>query len=170
MIRRYFLSLTVCAVLSACGAPASNPEPDATYYLVRHAEKTKDKNDPALTEAGAKRAQDLALRLKGVPLTTIYSSDYKRTRDTAAPIAAAMNLELILYDPRDLENFSKDLLMETGHILVVGHSNTTPQLSALLGGESGEPIVEATEYDRLYILRRRGEKITSKIERYGEKS
>lgn len=170
MIRRYFLGLTICAVLSACGAPTSNPEPDATYYLVRHAEKTKDKKDPALTEEGTKRAQDLALRLKGVPLTKIYSSDYKRTRDTAAPIAAEMNLELILYNPRDLENFSKDLLTETGHILVVGHSNTTPELSALLGGESGKPIVEATEYDRLYVLQRRGQKITPKIERYGEKS
>lgn len=170
MIRRYFLGLTICALLSACGAPTSNPESDATYYLVRHAEKTKDKTDPALTELGTQRAQDLALRLKGVPLTKIYSSDYKRTRDTAAPIVAATNLELILYNPRDLEGFSKDLLMETGHILVVGHSNTTPELSALLGGESGEPIVEATEYDRLYILQRQGQKITSKIERYGKKS
>jgi broad specificity phosphatase PhoE len=137
---------------------------------VRHAEKTKDKKDPTLTEEGTKRAQDLALRLKSVPLTKIYSSDYKRTRDTAAPIAAAMNLEVIFYNPRDLEGFSKDLLMETRHILVVGHSNTTPELSAFLGGESGEPIVEATEYDRLYILQRRGEKVITTIERYGGKS
>ena len=170
MIRRYFLGLTICAVLSACGAPTSNPEPDATYYLVRHAEKTKDKTDPALTELGTQRAQDLALRLQGVPLTKLYSSDYKRTRDTAAPIAVATNLELILYNPRDLDSFSKDLLIETGHILVVGHSNTTPELSALLGGESGRPIVEATEYDRLYILQRRGETVITTIERYGEKS
>ena len=170
MIRRYFLGLTIYAVLSACGAPVSNPEPDATYYLVRHAEKTKDKTDPALTELGTQRAQDLALRLKGVPLTKIYSSDYKRTRDTAAPIAAAKNLQLILYNPRDLDGFSKDLLMEMGHILVVGHSNTTPELSQFLGGESGEPIVEATEYDRLYILQRRGEKVVTTIERYGERS
>jgi len=54
-----------------------------------------------------------------------------------------------LYDPRDLEGFAKRLLAENGHILVVGHSNTTPPLSALLGGPEGEPIVEATEYDRL---------------------
>lgn len=170
MIRRYFLGLTICAVLSACGAPTSNPEPDATYYLVRHAEKTKDKKDPALTAEGIKRAQDLALWLKGVPLTKIYSSDYRRTRDTAAPIASLTKLEMILYNPSDLGSFAKELLMETGQILVVGHSNTTPELSELLGGKSGQPIVEATEYDRLYILQRRGENVITTIERYGEKS
>lgn len=168
MRRRHFVSLIIGTALTACVTTTS--QNDATYYLVRHAEKTKDKTDPALTDAGTERAQDLALRLKDVPLTKIYSSDYKRTRDTAAPIAAATNFEIIRYNPRNLEGFSKVLLMEAGHILVVGHSNTTPELSKLLGGKSGEPIVEATEYDRLYILQRRGDKVITTIERYGEKS
>ena len=170
MKRRYFLGLTIYAVLAACSSPASNSEPDATYYLVRHAEKTKDKKDPALTEAGEKRAQDLALRLKNVPLTAIYSSDYRRTRDTAAPIAAATGLEVTLYDPGNLGGFSEKLLKETGHILVVGHSNTTPELSERLGGDRGAPIVEATEYDRLYIVKRYGNDVSGRIERFGEKS
>ena len=144
MIKRYFLGIALGAVLTACGTPTS--EPDATYYLVRHAEKTKAETDPALTEVGAKRAQDLAMRLKGVPLTKIYSSDYIRTRDTAAPIAGEKNLDVVIYNPRDLEGVSKNLLTETGHILVVGHSNTTPELSKLLGGDAGAPIIEATEY------------------------
>lgn len=168
MIRRYFLALAVGAILSACST--SPPEPDATYFLVRHAEKTKDKKDPALTRAGTKRAEDLAARLKGLPLTKIYSSDYTRTRDTAAPIAVATGLEVTLYNPRDLDSFSKSLLAETGHILVVGHSNTTPELSELLGGESGTPIVEATEYDRFYVLKKYGNEVSGRIERYGEKS
>jgi len=168
MIRRYFLGLIVGATLTACATTTT--EVDAIYYLVRHAEKTKDKKDPALTEAGIKRAQDLALRLKGVPISKIYSSDYKRTRDTAAPIVAATGFDVVIYNPRDLEGFSKILLSETGHIVVVGHSNTTPELSNRLGGDSGDPIVEATEYDRLYILKRRGKEVTSKIERYGAKS
>ena len=95
MIKRYFLGIALGAVLTACGTPTS--EPDATYYLVRHAEKTKAETDPALTEVGAKRAQDLAMRLKGVPLTKIYSSDYIRTRDTAAPIAGEKNLDVVIY-------------------------------------------------------------------------
>ena len=166
MIRRAFLALGACAILAGCAAKPA--QPDAVYYLVRHAEKTTEKSDPGLTEAGQKRAEDLAARLKDVPLTAIYSSDYIRTRDTAAPIAAAMGLEVKLYDPRDLEGFAKRLLAENGHILVVGHSNTTPPLSALLGGPEGEPIVEATEYDRLYVVERTGLVVDGIIERYGD--
>ena len=168
MRRRGFLGLAATAILAAC-QPIS-PEADATYYLVRHAEKTAEKSDPGLTVAGQQRAKDLAARLKDVKLTKIYSSDYIRTRGTAAPIAAAKKLEVTLYDARDLEGFSKQLLDEKGYFLVVGHSNTTPPLSELLGGEAGEPIVEATEYDRLYILERRGDKVMTSIKRFGEKS
>lgn len=166
MMRGLFIASALGAFLTACATTA--PQPDATYYLVRHAEKTKAKKDPALTMAGEKRAQDLAVRLKNVSLTKIYSSDYKRTRDTAAPVAAAKGLETIIYNPRDLDGFSKSLLNEKGHILVVGHSNTTPGLSELLGGEAGEPIIEATEYDRLYVLKRRGNDVAGQIERYGD--
>lgn len=166
MIRRLFLSLTVGALLTACATPP--PQADAVYYLVRHAEKTKDKKNPALTQAGLNRANDLAARITDVPLIKIYSSDYKRTLETAAPVAKIKNLDVVIYDPRELGDFSKSLLAESGHILIVGHSNTTPSLSGLLGGEMGEPITEATEYDRLYVLTRRGNNIQSRIERYGE--
>jgi len=168
VIRRYFLAALATTFL--CGCVAKEPVYEATYYLVRHAEKTTEKPDPALTQAGEKRAQNLAARLENVPLTKIYSSNYKRTRDTAAPVAAVKGLNIVLYDPSDLEGFSKNLLSETGHILVVGHSNTTPNLSGLLGGKTGEPILEASEYDRFYILKKSGNDVSTKIERFGEKS
>lgn len=166
MMRRFFLAGLTAALLMGC--TAKEPAFDATYYLVRHAEKTTEKPDPGLTQEGQQRAQDLAQRLSDVPLTAIYSSDYIRTRDTAAPIAKAQGLEVILYDPRDLEGFAKTLLAQKGHILVVGHSNTTPQLSAMLGGEAGEPIVEVTEYDRFYVLSKMGSDVKTTIERYGQ--
>lgn len=168
MIRRSFLWLAAAALLTACSAPT--PEADTTYYLVRHAEKTKDKKDPALTDAGKQRAQDLALRLKDVKLTKIYSSDYTRTRDTAAPVAAAQGLDVTLYDPRDLQGFAESLSQEKGHILIIGHSNTTPPLAALLGGEAGEPINEAAEYDRFYVLSKTGKNAITVMERYGQAS
>lgn len=168
MIRRVFLAALAAAALMACSAPQTDY--DATYYLVRHAEKTTEKNDPSLTADGEQRAQDLAKRLSKINLTAIYSSDYIRTRDTAAPIAKRQGLDVIIYDPRDLEGFAKNLLAQKGHILIVGHSNTTPQLSGLLGGAAGDPIVEATEYDRLYILQKTGNKVNSRIERYGTKT
>jgi len=166
MIRRFFIAALVSTVLLGC-APKSISY-DATYYLVRHAEKTTEKPDPALTTEGQKRAQALAERLSDVSLTAIYSSDYHRTRDTAMPVATSQDLDVVIYDPRSLENFAKVLLAQKGQILVIGHSNTTPRLSVLLGGEAGPPIVEATEYDRLYVLRRRGANVRSQIERYGD--
>lgn len=152
--------------LGGCTAQSSSSE--ATYYLVRHAEKTLEKDDPGLTPAGHKRAQDLSQRLANIPLSKIYSSDYIRTRETAAPVAEAKELSVEIYDPRDLDSFAKKLLGQDGHILVVGHSNTTPQLSGFLGGEAGEPIIEATEYNRFYIITRQGSKVTSVIETFGD--
>lgn len=175
--RAQFLKITgfgIAILVAGCSSKTSTPEaavqmnPDAVYYLVRHAEKTKEKDDPGLTDAGHKRAQDLAARLVDVPLTKIYSSDYVRTRDTAAPVAKAQGLDVVIYDPSALEEFGASLTGESGHILVVGHSNTTPPLSAFLGGAAGTPIVEATEYNRLYVLTREGDAVTSVIETFGD--
>jgi len=166
MIRRVVLFGLTAILIAGCAAKV--PESDATYYLVRHAEKTTEKSDPSLTQQGQQRAEDLAQRLSDVSLTGIYSSDYIRTRDTAAPVATSKTLNVSIYDPRDLDGFAKELLAQKGHFLIVGHSNTTPQLSALLGGPEGTPIVEATEYDRLYILQRNGNEVSGRIARYGE--
>ena len=84
-------------------------------------------------------------------IDTIYSSDYIRTRDTARPLAEALGLELELYNPGDLEALATKLRAAEGRILVVGHSNTTPRLVGLIGGEPGTDIAD-DEYDRLYIV------------------
>lgn len=163
---KYFVSLILAFTLTACSA--TEPQPDATYYLVRHAEKLKDVPDPGLTEAGHERAQDLAQRLADANITKIYSSDYVRTRLTAKPLAENLGIELTLYDPRDLPGLAERLLSETGQIVVAGHSNTTPQLAELLGAEPGEPIIEETEYNRLYVVTRTGEAIEGEIQTYGK--
>ena len=140
-----------------------------TIFLVRHAEKTADKNDPGLTQAGQARALALANRLGGEGITHIHSSDYTRTRDTAEPLAEKMGLVIQIYDPRDLPAIAAKLKATPGRHLVVGHSNTTPPLVELLGGDGGSPIVEASEYDRLYIVTtKEGEPVKSYLTRYGE--
>jgi len=61
------------------------------------------------------------------------------------------------------------LKASSGRHLVVGHSNTTPQLVELLGGDGGTPIVEATEYDRLYVVTTQsGDAVKSYLTRYGK--
>ncbi len=144
-------------LLSSCQTIAERPlmtelKPGSTIFLVRHAEKTTKKEDPSLTAEGQQRAEQLADLLTDAEITRIYSSDYVRTRDTAAPLAKQLGLEVEIYDAGNLKAIASKLKTEGERALVVGHSNTTPGLVELLGGQGGEPIVEATEYDRLYIV------------------
>lgn len=163
--------------LLACQNNASRDTSDpsvTTFYLVRHAEKILNEKDPALTKAGTERAHALAERLSEIKLTQIYSTDTKRTRDTAKPTAKAQGLEITLYDGSDLNAFANSLDTARGHILIVGHSNTTPDLVGALGGVPGDPIIEATEYDRFYRVSRvrsgTGYSVTTKLERFGTPS
>ena len=157
---------------SACAAPEPSAETSATardgheIILVRHAEKLGG-DDPSLSEAGIARADTLSEILSDAGLTHIHSTSYRRTLETAAPIAAQTGIEVRLYEASDLEGFA-DLLQATpGTHLVVGHSNTTPYLASLLGGDPGSEIDEASEYDRLYKIDLSENPPTSAIERYG---
>jgi len=159
--------------LSACQtgvsvAPMEEDMLSKKIYLVRHAEKTKQRNDPALTPDGQLRAKALIKVLGDAGVTHIHSSDYTRTRETARPLADYLGLDIDIYDPRELSAMADTLKLTDGTHLVVGHSNTTPQLVELLGGEGGTPIIEATEYDRLYVVKisEAGE-VSSQLIRYG---
>ena len=122
-------------------------------YLVRHAEKeATPEDDPPLTPVGIERAELLANLLKHAGLTHIHSSRFERTRRTAQPVADSTGLEIQYYNHLNLAGLASALKRTPGRHLVVGHSNTTPAMAELLGGEPGEPIDEATEYDRLYLL------------------
>jgi len=138
------------------GEPAAqptfeNPEP-ALIFLVRHAEKEIGPEDPALSEAGRERAAVLARLLQDAGIDSIYSTDFKRTRDTAAPLAIRLGLEVAIYDPAKLGDLAASIKQRRGRCLVVGHSNTTPELVGLLGGQPGAAIDEESEYDRLFVV------------------
>lgn len=124
---------------------------ETVYFLFRHAEKMAESPDPGLTEEGQARAENLAAMLKDEGVTRIFSSDYKRTRDTVGPLAAATGIEIEIYDPRDLPGFAEQLKEMDGVIIISGHSNTTPELTAFLSGYETKPM-EETEYDRLYMV------------------
>jgi 2,3-bisphosphoglycerate-dependent phosphoglycerate mutase len=130
-----------------------------TIYLVRHAEKVSvadHSSDPALSICGQQRAESLAVTFGDVPLESVYSTPYLRTRDTALPVARAHHLEIESYDPGELQVFSDMLLKKKQNALVIGHSNTTSILAGLLSGEAGEAFAEE-EYDRLYLVTISGE-------------
>jgi phosphohistidine phosphatase SixA len=126
-----------------------------TYYFIRHAEKdrsnTEEKN-PVLTEAGIKRAVKWAEIFKEVPFDLIYSSDFKRTKETAQKIAESQNLEIQLYDPANLNN--EDFQQKTiGKIvLVIGHSNTNPRFVNSILGEEKYSDIDDKESGSLFIV------------------
>jgi len=124
-----------------------------TIYLVRHAEKqsVEGEKNAELTQCGTKRAIQLASILENVELAKVYSTNYKRTMATAKPTTQQKKLAITNYDPRVLADFSKQLMDEKQNALVVGHSNTTPQLVALLSEQTVKELTEL-DYQELYQI------------------
>lgn len=125
-----------------------------TFILLRHAETTGIGSNPDLNAAGMERASELIRVLKNVSIDEAYSTDYNRTRQTAAPVAADKGLSATLYNPGALAAFSDGVLQKHkgGTVLVVGHSNTTPDLLNVLTGTSAYGLIPDTEYDNLFIV------------------
>jgi phosphohistidine phosphatase SixA len=157
-MKRIFVILYVLGLmLLGCGSPNETTKdgPESVFFLVRHSEKAGEEDDSPLTELGKRRSETLARLLRDTGTEFIHSSDYVRCRDTAAPLSHELGLKVDLYNPRDLATFAEKLKEMPGRHLVVGHSNTTPELARLLGGDGGSDI-SSDEYDRLYVLTRRG--------------
>jgi phosphohistidine phosphatase SixA len=143
---------------------------DATLvYLVRHAEKSTTGDDPELTDEGRQRALELATLLRDAGIEAIYSTDFNRTRATALPLARQLGLEIRIYEWSRMDDLARTFIQNGGRYLVVGHSDTTPELVGLLGGDPGPPIDEAGEYDRLYVVGVSPDgKVSTQLRRYGK--
>ncbi len=167
----FFLPIFLSACLPSTKDRAmQEKQSPLVVFLVRHAEKADDSMeiDSRLTEKGTLRAAELARILADAEIDFVHSSDYIRTRNTAAPLAELLELEIELYDTSDLHKLADTIQARRGRHLVVGHSNTTPALVEILGGQPGLPIVEATEYDRLYILTFLNDEVNTVLLRYGK--
>mgnify|MGYP000648368337 CR=1 FL=1 len=124
---------------------------DYTLYLVRHAEKQTGGKDPSLTYCGQQRALQLASILSKTNIEQVYSTNYKRTIQTATPSANKHNTSIKYYSPKDLDQFSTLLQHYQKNALIVGHSNTTPQLASLLSGKKVADLTEK-DYQMLYQI------------------
>jgi broad specificity phosphatase PhoE len=118
--------------------------------LVRHAERVASGGDPGLTTAGARRAKLLATMFGGSNVSAIFTSTFKRTKDTAAPLAQRTGLTAkVIAD--DVAHAKAQILAGGLCVVVVGHSDTVPALIRALGGPSNIQIGE-TEFDRMFAL------------------
>jgi broad specificity phosphatase PhoE len=140
---------TSIALFVASAAPA---QAQKAVFLVRHAEKVDESDDPLLSAAGKARGRALARHLRTAGVKAIYVTQYKRTGLTAAALAAATGLKPITI-PADSRQELVDRIRRDNPndvVLVVGHSDSVPDLLRLLGHP--EPItIGHAEYDNLFV-------------------
>lgn len=127
------LALAGCATVMQPAGP--------NYYVMRHLQKAAGA-DPALTEEGAANAQRLIAHFAGDPPSAIYASPARRARLTAAPLAAKLGLTPKSYDPADTPALVARVKAEPGTALIVGHSNTVPDIVVRLGGTRPADIAD----------------------------
>jgi 2,3-bisphosphoglycerate-dependent phosphoglycerate mutase len=123
-----------------------------TYYFIRHAEKVDNSQNPDLSETGLKRASLWNNIFSEVDFDEIYSTDYKRTIQTASPTATTKKIEIKLYNPKtiNIESFKKETLGKK--VLIVGHSNTTPKFINDIINQNLFSDIEDATFGNLYIV------------------
>ena len=148
-------------ILIALALPMTTLAQSSTVVIVvRHAEKaTDDPRDPSLSEAGQARAAALAKTLEHAGLDVAYSTQYRRTRLTAEPAAKAADIEVNVrpIDGSNAATYAADLARDLRALppgstaLVVGHSNTVPDVVQAITGQAAAPMPE-TEFDRYTVI------------------
>jgi phosphohistidine phosphatase SixA len=123
-----------------------------TYYIVRHADRVP--NADALTPAGIIRSRVLADSLRNKRIQRIFSTNTQRTRQTAQPLSAAINVSITLYSADTLAGFV-NFLKNQPNSLVVGHSNTILETARALGATPTATTIGEQEFDRLFIITRK---------------
>jgi broad specificity phosphatase PhoE len=107
--------------------------------------------DPDLSAAGRARAESLASVLKDAHITAIYATEFKRTQQTAAPLAKALGLTVKIVTPKSAAALIEQLKTERSNVLVVGHSNTVPDVIKDLGVTTRVTIGE-DDFDNLFLV------------------
>ena len=144
-------TLVLAALLCAPAAARAQ----RAVFVVRHAEKISD-TDERLSDAGRARAARLAGLLKNAGVTAIYATDTERARDTAGPLAQASKVTVAIYDTGGTApgaaSFAGRLRAQNANdaVLVVGHSNTVPEILRALGCVE-EVTIDKDQYDDLFV-------------------
>lgn len=148
------LLLAIIGALIASSLPAANT-PITTVILVRHAEKAGDSGDVPLSAAGNDRARELARVLAGTSIAAIYVTPYVRAEQTAHPLATAHHLDPVTM--KNMDTYARDVVNSIlrDHkgqtVVVIGHSNTTPQVIRTLGIPNPPEIADSA-YDDLFVV------------------
>jgi len=157
--RRTIGAIVVAFIAVLCAGEAAAADP--VIFLVRHAERATTPSgqparnmmadDPPLSDAGQQRALKLAALLASSGIKHIFTTEYQRTRQTAVPVAERLNVKPVMSAARDPDPLLEQMTKATGNVLVVGHSNTVPELLKRLGVKQAITISDS-EYDNLFVV------------------
>ena len=144
-MKHLILLLTTFVVVTAASA-------EPFVIIVRHAEKAASGgNDPDLAPAGRARADALAGILKDSGVTAIFTSEFKRTQETAAPTAKSIGVAPAIVPAKDIAALVSKLRQLKGNALVVAHGDTIPDIAKALGIEPPIQIPDA-DYNELLVV------------------
>lgn len=154
MLRHLIILCITCFSINVM-SQIQNTDNITTYYFIRHAEKDRSnpsEKNPHLTAVGHQRAADWNDILQHITFDAVYATDYHRTKETAQPVAEKNNLQLTIYNTKAYYNEAFKLATQGKTVLVVGHSNTTPEfVNAVIGRNKYGPIDDANN-GNLYIV------------------
>ena len=121
-----------------------------TVFLVRHAEKVSEARDALLSDAGKVRAECLAGVLADAGIQTIITSDVRRTQQTAQPLAGRLHEQINTLPAADIGQFVTHIRAAQGNTLVVGHSDTLPNIIQQLTGKS--VMIGSNDFDQMFVI------------------
>ena len=162
-MKKFLLIIFVFTLFIACTSDKTT-----TYYLIRHAEKDRTNNtnkNPNLNSDGVIRAEKWAKNFENIKLDGVYSTDYNRTQQTAAPTAKSKGLIVQSYNPSKMYDsiFKKNTKGKT--VLVVGHSDTTPVFANIILGQKKYKNMADNDNASLYIVTVVNDKKSSEIKK-----
>jgi len=154
-----WLTMLFGVVLVVAGAWLWSSQTTTTMIIIRHAEKELGSiEDPPLSTAGEQRAAALS-RMFGEKspaghVDAIFASDTRRSQRTAAPLAQRLGIAVQIYPGRDLKSLTDTIHRQYRgrRILIVGHSNTVPELVHRLAPQAEIPAMAEDEYDTMYVV------------------
>jgi broad specificity phosphatase PhoE len=151
-----FIGFTNCKDKAETTETEASEPVISTFYFIRHGEKDRsnpDNLDPELNQDGLGRAIRWERIFSEVDLDDIYSTDYDRTMMTVAPISVNREMVVQTYSPStvNIDEFKEMYLGK--NVLVVGHSNTTPDFANKILGEDKYPQMDDYDNSSLYIVR-----------------
>jgi broad specificity phosphatase PhoE len=148
MKRSSSLFTAILFAFSLCGSAAAQ----SVIFLVRHADRASSAEDSLLSATGEQRASCLARTLADAGIAEVFATEVKRTQQTAEPVSREFHIETkIVAKARTADLVSELKKSDRTRVLVVGHSDTLPDIVQRLGAGS-IPKFGDREYDRLIIV------------------